>query len=467
MQIPVLSGIYTDENSDFRMSYPRNLMPVPSDQGISQGYLRPADGVVEFSTGANGIDRGGINWDGTCYRVMGSKLVSVSSLGVITEIDDVGSGGQVSLDYSFDYLGVASNLKMYLYDKVTLTQITDVDLGDVVDFIWIDGYFMTTDGEFLVVTELNDPFAVSQLKYGSSEVDPDPVIALEELNNQAYALNRYTIEVFQNIGGIGFPFQRINGAQIPRGVIGTHATTIYMENLVFVGSGRNESPSVYIGSAGQSARIATREIDQLLQEYTEAELSSIVCEARIDKGHQLLYIHLPDQTIVYDGSASRIVSKPVWFTLGTGITGKSIYKARNLVWCYDKWIVGDPTENRLGVLDNSLSSHYGELVGWDFGTIIIYNEGFGFILHLLELVCLTGRAVLGDDSTVWHQYSIDGETWSQEFPIAAGKQGERANRIAWWQNGMRQNWSIERFRGTSDAFLSVARLDARMEALNV
>jgi hypothetical protein len=466
MQIPVLSGIYTDENSDFRTSFPRNLMPVPSENGISQGYLRPADGIVHFSS-TSGIDRGGINWDDICYRVIGSKLVSVSSGGVVTEIGDVSAGGQVTLDYSFDYLGVASNNKFYLYDKTTLTQVTDPELGIVIDFVWIDGYFMTTDGEFLVVSELNDPFSVLPFKYGSSEVDPDPILGVAELNNQVYALNRYTIEVFQNIGGLNFPFQRINGAQIPKGVIGTHAKAIYMENLAFVGGGRNETVSVHMGVSGQSVRIATREIDQILQEYTEVELSNIVVEARVDKGHQLLYIHLPDRTIVYDGAASRIVQQPVWFTLTSSVAGDATYKARNFIWCYDKWIVGDPTAPRLGTISNSVGSHYGELIGWDFGTIIIYNEGFGYILHLLELVCLTGRAVLGDDSTVWHQYSIDGETWSQEMPISAGKQGDRANRIAWWQNGMRQNWSIERFRGTSDAFLSVARLEARMEALNV
>jgi putative ABC transport system ATP-binding protein len=48
MQIPVLSGIYADGDADFRSSYPVNLVPVPKDSGVSQGYLRPADGIVEL-----------------------------------------------------------------------------------------------------------------------------------------------------------------------------------------------------------------------------------------------------------------------------------------------------------------------------------------------------------------------------------------------------------------------------------
>ena len=45
MQIPILDGIYTDNNSDFRTAYPVNLIPVPKGQGISAGYLRPAEGI--------------------------------------------------------------------------------------------------------------------------------------------------------------------------------------------------------------------------------------------------------------------------------------------------------------------------------------------------------------------------------------------------------------------------------------
>jgi len=80
VQIPILSGVYADNAGDFRTSYPRNLVPVPKDQGISAGYLRPADGIVQAGTGP-GASRGGINWKGQCYRVQGTKLVRIASDG--------------------------------------------------------------------------------------------------------------------------------------------------------------------------------------------------------------------------------------------------------------------------------------------------------------------------------------------------------------------------------------------------
>lgn len=465
MQIPILSGITTNEDSDFRVSYPRNYEPVALEQGISSGYLRPADGIASFGTGP-GLDRGGINWNGVCYRVMGAKLVSIAANGTTATLADVGGATPVTFDYSFDRLAIASNNNLFYWDGA-LTQVTDTDLGTVVDMIWIDGYFMTTDGEFLVVTELADPTQVNPLKYGSSESDPDPIIALKKLRNEAYAINRFTIEVFQNIGGSLFPFQRVDGAQQQRGCVGTHACAVFMDAIAFLGGGRNEAVSAWLGVNGMTEKIATREIDLILAGYTEAQLAQSVLEERVTSGQQLLYIHLPDQTLVYNAVASKMLNKPVWYIVDSGVAAKSTYRARNFVRAYDKWLCGDPTSTNHGFLVEDLSSHYGSIIGWDFGTVIIYNKGNGAIFHELELVSLTGRAALGDDPTIYAEYSLDGEAWSQIKPIQAGKQGERNKRLVWLQQGHMNHWRIQRFSGTSDAHMSFARLEARLEPLNV
>lgn len=463
-QISVLSGTYSDPDADWRTSYPVNLVPVPKDNGISKGYLRPADGITSLATGP-GTDRGGINWNGVCYRVMGSKLVSIAINGVVTELGDVGSGAQVKLDYSFDRLAIASSGRLYYLVGTTLTQVTDGDLGNVVDMVWVDGYFMTTDGVNLVVTELGDPTSVNPLKYGSSEADPDPVVALLKMQNEVYALNRHTIEVFDNIGGDLFPFQRVEGAQIQKGAIGTHCCCVFVDAVAFLGSGRNESPAIYLGANSQAIKISTREIDQLLLTYTEEQLAASVMESRVDKGHQHLILHLPDRAIVYDLSGSSAVGQPLWFYLTSSLGGFDTYRARNLVWCYDRWQCGDPTTSNIGFLNDSISTHFGDMVRWEFGTTIVYNESRGAIFHELELVCLTGRVALGKDPTISTSYSLDGEVWSQQKHIHVGKIGDRNKRIVWFQQGHMKNWRIQRFMGDSDAFISIARLEAQLEPL--
>ena len=469
MQIPILNGIYADTNGEFRTSYPRNLIPVPKKQGISSGYLKPADGIIELASGP-GVDRGGVNWKGVCYRAMGSKLVSVAADGTLTTLGDIGGfDSTVTFDYSFDRLGISSNGNLFYWNGSTLTKVVDNDLGQVVDFIWIDGYFMTTDGNSLVVTELNDPTSVNPLKYGSSEADPDSIKGLLKLRNEAYAINRYTIEVFDNVGGSLFPFQRVAGAMIHRGAIGTYAACVLPLTtfvcVAFLGGARNEPPSIWFGINGSSSHLSTREIDTILQTYTEEQLSLTVLEARVDKNHALLYVHLPDQTLVYDAAGSEAVGEPVWFVLTSSIVGKGTYRARNLVWCYDKWISGDVTTNKIGVFADSVSSHYGSVNGWEFGTLVIYNEAEGVIFHELELIALTGNYAVDAKPTIYTSYSTDGETWSVERPRTAGRQGKRDTRLNWLQQGNMKNWRIQKFRGTSDAHISIARLEARIEPL--
>ena len=463
-QIPILSGAYSDGNADFRVSYPVNMVPVAQPQGISSGYLRPADGIVQQGTGP-GLDRGGIEWNNILYRVMGTSLVSISATGVVTTLGTIPGTDRVIMVYSFDYLAIAGDGKLFLYDGTTLTQVTDPDLRTVVDVVWVDGYFMTTDGEFLVITELNNPFAVDPLKYGSSEIDPDPVVGLIKLRNEVYAVNRHTIEVFQNVGTTGFPFERITGAQITRGSVGVNANCAFIDQIAFIGGGMGEGIAVWLGVNGNSVKISTREIDILLSEYTEAQLALAFMETRTDRDHRQLLIHLPDKTLVYDAVTTAALGQPVWYVLTSSLTGVGQYRSSKLVYAYGRWNTCDTQTNRIGYLVDNISTHWGEKVGWSFATQIIYNEGRGVIVHDLELVALTGRVALGEDPTISTQYSDDGVTYSQRKFIRAGKIGDRAKRLLWMQQGALRNWRVQRFTGDSDAFLSFARLEARLEPL--
>ena len=476
MQIPILNGIYADNTPELRTTYPVNMVPVSKKSGISNGFLRPGDGLVANGTGP-GIDRGGIEWNGVCYRVMGTSLVTVASDGTVTVLGDVGSGGLVIFDYSFDVLAIVSGERLYYWIPVNtaatlpwnptapiLRQVTDPDLGVVLDVVWVDGYFMTTDGEFLVVTELLDPMSVNPLKYGTSEVDPDPVVALLKLRNEVYALNRHTIEVFDNVGGDLFPFARIDGAQIPRGSIGTQGCCVFVDSMAFLGSSRNEAPGIFLGVSANTTKISTQEIDNILLNYTEAQLALVKLESRNDKNHQHLYVHLPDKTLVFDATATQELGEQVWFILTSTTVGFSQYRAQNFVWAYNRWLIGDPQSTNVGYMVQDTGHHYGQQVRWEFGTEIVYNEGNGAIFNRLELVALTGSVEIGKNPQISTSYSVNGKSWSQDRSVSVGTTGAN-KRLAWFQQGHMRNWRIQRFRGDSDAHLSFMRLEAQIEPL--
>jgi hypothetical protein len=466
LAIPILSGIYASGAADFRAAYPVNLIPVPVESGISKGYLRPADGLVKNGEGP-GSSRGAILWRNQMYRVLGTKLCRVSQNGAVTQLGDVGTGGLVSMAYSFDRLAITSGGRLYYYDGADLVQVEDEDLGTVLDVTWIDGYFVLTDGEFAIVTELNDPTSINPLKYGAAERDPDPIVGSQVNRGELYLIGRHTIEVFQNVGGQFFPFQRIPGGHMQKGAVGVKAHCLFNDAIAFVGSGRNEAPAVYIGDNAQTIRISTREIDLLLASYSETQLATIELEAVTRSGHRWLYLHLPDRTMVYDLSATSILEEPVWFCLTSAIDDFGTYKGRHFIWFNGQMFAGDPTSGNVGYATDGRADHWGDAVRHEFQTMIIHGEQVGGVFHRLELVGLTGFVPVDADPKVSMCWSKDGMTWSLPRWASAGKRGELAKRIVWLQAGMFNKWRLQRFTWDSHAHISVARCEAEIEQLTV
>lgn len=463
-QVPILKGVYSDAYGRFRASLPINLEPNIVDTGLSEGQLIASPGITLAATGP-GPDRGGYLWRGVHYRVMGTKLVSVTS-GSVTVLGDVGAGGPVTFDQSFDLLSINSGSNLFYWNGTTLGQVTDPDLGVVIDQIWVDGRFMTTDGTYLVVTELSDPYAVDPLKYGSSEVDPDPIVALRKVRGEIYALNRFTIENFQNRGGTGFPFTRNPGGMIPtKGCVGSRARVDFLESFAFVGGGRNEALSIYLAGPGQAASLSTPEIDAYLAALSDAEQAAIELDARVEDGEQRLYVHLPDKTLVYSQQASRKNQGAVWSIVAGGITASDPYPIRHLTLIDSRWHGGDAA-GRVGYLDSSVKTQFGTVAGWQFDTVFMFNEGRGFILRAAELTALTGNAPSGLDPTLFMSTTDDGRTWGQERAIAMGKLGERNKRLQWRPKRKFGNYSGMRFRGANAAIASIARLDVDVEGMS-
>lgn len=465
-QISIMSGIYTDETSDWRGFMPVNKELIMGDNGVAKGYLGQVHGATQQTSGY-GRSRGGIERNGACFRVMGSRLLGVTESGATSDYGDVGDDGRlVSLDYSFDRLAIASAGKLwYLIDGATsVVQVTDPDLGAANDVLFIDGRFMTTDGTSLVITELSNPMAVDPLKYGSAETDPDPIYGLCKIRGEVYALGRFTIQNFRDVGGGGFPFTNNPGGFIPRGIVGRKAWSYFHETFAFLGCARRERPSVYIADAGSSRSISTQEVDKLLATLTAEELASVEMEQRNDQNEQRLFMHLPDRSLCYMAQASAAVGEPVWITLRNGVEMDGAYPVRHLVPCFGKWLCASP-DGRIGYVDEESAKFWGIDQGWEFRTNFLYNGSRGGIIHKLELVGLPGRVAFGDEAKIFLSTSIDGETFGREFAISAGKFGQRSKRLVWWLNRRFANSVVLRFRGVGNAHISFTRLEADVEAL--
>lgn len=453
--LSLLSGVLGGENAQFNVSYPLNLEPKVIDIRLSKGQLMPAAGASLFATGP-GDDRGGITWNDQLYRVMGDQLCRIGVSGQVTPLGSVGfgDGKRCGFDYSFDRLAIRSGEALWHFNGVTLTQVTDEDLGAVRDFIWIDGYFMTTDGVYVLVNELNDPTQIKPLKYGSAEEDPDPVTGLLKYRSEAYVLGRYSIEVLANVGGNGFPFQVNRGAGIPFGCIGPLAKCLFGDSFAFVGSARGERLNVFVAGQGTAQPIGTGEVCDALAKVSD--LSSIELEVRESKGEKRLTLHLPGESWVFMLKASTEAGTPIWYRVKTDEHG---YRLRAPVVAYGKTIVGDPLSGRLGEITETDSRHYGEEVEWQFDCGLLNNEGFGGIVHSVELVGLPGRGY--DEGVVFMSMTRDGETFTQERAVSLGRRGARTRRIQWRPHSRFTNYLGLRFRGRGMAGMAACEVKAQ------
>ena len=215
-----------------------------------------------------------------------------------------------------------------------------------------------------------------------------------------------------------------------------------------------------MGIDGQTSKLSTRDIDKKLAKLTPVQLASVHLSARMVDGHDFLYIRLPDETIVYDHSASRALEQPVWHRLTSGEKG---YRGAHIVNCYGKWNVADTLSGAIGVFSDKVSTHWGDKTTWEFGTPIAYNEGSGAIVHEMTLFVLNGTAK--DGAVVLTDHSEDGVNWSQVRPCSVGSRGDGSKQMAWRRQGRLRHSRMQRFRGNSDARITATRLDILPEGL--
>lgn len=460
MEIPILSGVITDEQANINASLPINLEIIPSPASFSKAYLRSAPGVTAFGD-YPGADFGGVIWNGTHYRTMDTMLVKVAQDGTTTAIGTAGIG-RTRFDYSFTHLMISRGKALYLYDGTTIQEVTDPDLGKSIDALWMRGQFVSTDGKSIVVTQISDPFSVDPNKYIGAEDDPDPIVGLLRIGTQLVALGGNTIQFFSYTGGSGFPFDANLNATISIGCVGRFGKVLYDNGFAWVGQRRNQQLGVWYSEGGDPVKLSTREVDERLA--NEPNPQSIQVEERTDHNERRLYIHLSDCTLVYLKTASEALQSRVWYVAYGDRTQSRIYRPRHPVLAYGQWVVGFEDGVGLGVIDETTSKVKGAQIGWQFDTPLAYNESKGGIMHRIDLTGMPGR---GGPSTAFMSWTLDGETWSEERACAPIPSGGRTNSISWRPHKRFGTYLGLRFRGDSGALASWSRIDAEVEGLSV
>ncbi len=479
MQLDIATGFYQSVSLPLSAQRCINWEPiVPEAAALSRNALRDVYGIdTRTITGATitGINRGAKVVSGIPYLINETKLYSFTAAGVATDHGTINGSGRVSTATNGRYLViVVPGVTGYVFDNtdLSLTEITDIDwqVSDTVTFK--DGYFIFTasDGLQFFVSNLNQPLVYSGLDFGTAEVRPDKIVAgFINPQNELLIFGEEIIELFQNVGGIGFPFQRVPGATIQKGLRAKFSLVEFDNTVVGLMGAVGELTAVWqIG--GGARKISTSAIDNAIQEYTEDEIAKAFSFSYAYGGNYFVAITLestriPSRTFVYDATTSAATGGKVWHERQSGVVDDK-WRVAAILAAYGDLIVTDSIDGRVGTLNKNTHTEYGNPIFRQKASSPFESDYQAMFVSKLMLTMESGIGVIdsaadGHEPLIGMESSDDGgRTWSTRYLRSYGKIGQYQQIPTWRRQGRIPRNRVLRFTTTEPIKSHLLRLDA-------
>ena len=476
--LPIGFSFYQSESLPFSAQRCVNWIPTVAESGaLSTRMLMQPSGLKVFSDTLLNANRGGQVMKDVPYFIEGNTLVSLSSAGVVTTHGTVEGAGRVSLANNGQFLViVVPGGKSYAFDNLanTLTEITDVDFRTSDTVVFKDGFFVfsASDGSVFFNSSLNDPFNYDALDFGTAEINPDRIVALHVNHNELFVPGLETIELFQNIGGTGFPFQRIPGANIQKGVHAKFSLIEFDNTFCFIGGGLNERSAVWkVTGSSSVSKISTDAIDNEIQKFTREEISDSFAMTFSERGQFFAVFtfespRIPSRTFIYNATASALLGQKVWFELQAGVNDGR-YRVQSIVAAYGKLLVGDDRSGIIGEIDKDTLNYYGDEIFRSSATQPFSQDGLAIFAGEFEATFESGVGLTagnGSDPQVRMDRSDDGgRTFNSETSRAIGKIGKFGQRSIWRRQGRFPVARTVRLTITDEVRANLIRLAATPE----
>jgi len=457
-------GIANGLESDYRDNLPTNMYAVKKEILGAKGYMIEYPGLTLLGTGS-GIDRSGVYNErlGNQYRISGTKMVSVSTAGAVVELGTVPGESQARMEgfYSFNTQGVIADGKFFLYDtSAGFREVTDADLGSPIDGVWVDGYYFMTDGEYIFHTDIDDESAIDPLKFATAEFMPDPSNGLSKTqDNKVMVWGRYSLEYFVNDATSNFSFTRVQTRAQKIGIVATHAKCESGGNFFITGGYKDSAVGVYKIGIGTSIKVSTREIDKLIKEYSEPELSDMRMEARTEDDITFVLVHLPGETLCFNESVAKSFGVELaWTKLKSDVQGDVTYRAINGVndSRSSEWVYGDKQGSNIGLLDNDVCTHYEEIAEWLLYTALLKIEKFS--IDEIELETIPGHTT-DSEAKISFSLTYDGVIYGNEWFELYGEPGNYNRRFYLRRLGIVSDWVAFKFRGATKSRMAFALME--------
>lgn len=443
MRIPFATNSYRSASLPLSAQRVVNLYPeVQPPNTKTQVPIFGSPGIVTFATAGSGPIRGGHVFGGVLHVVSGEQLYSVTSAGVATSVgSSIPGSGRISMADNGDELGMVNGTNGYIYSSASGFQlITDIDFTPANTIDFLDGFFIFdrigTNEWFR--SDLLDGTAYDSTAFATAESKSDQILSVRQHKQLAYLFGEFSIEPWQNVGTANFPWQRISGGTIDRGIIAAHAFGDEDESLFFVGEDR----VAYRLGGTQLKRISTHAIEQEWQTY--ATVSDCFGLSVPWSGHKWIVFTFPTQakTWVYDIATNMWHERESRDVNGTAL-GR--WRANMAIQAYGKVFIGDAYSGKIGYLDASTYAEFGDPMYAEAVGTPAHADGKPIFVSEFRLEMETGVGLAsgqGSDPQVMLDVSRDGgRTFDdQQAWQTAGKIGEYRTELRWRRLGNALEW---------------------------
>jgi len=462
--INLTGGTYKHKSLPLSAQVTRNFWPQKQadNKAKAEYILEGYPGKVLFGAKDVGVDRGMFEHKGILYKVTGSKLYSINSLGAHTELGDIPGTGRCIFAPITSNIVIETGTSRYLWDGSTVALIDDVDLEAGTGIAHLNSQIIYGgQGGRFGVSDVGDAASINGLNYATAEAEADDLLRPYTFSQVAYMMGKQTIELWWNSGQGSPPFDRFEGGIIQVGLGAFYSVANDDENIYFLG----DDYLVYGTRGGSSAvisPISNPAMARLFKKYSTVSDAIGYCMNFDGQWIYILTFPTADKTWAFPAGGE-------WFELSSGLNaGRDI--GNSYAFAFGKHLIADYQNGNIYELSDEVYTENGnEIIRIrDSAPLhggLFKQPGKEFELTRFELIMEKGVGALegqGEDPVVMLSLSNDGKTFSNEMWATVGKLGEFNWKVEWFNLGRFESL-ILRIRVSDPVYWSIHGASADIE----
>jgi len=457
MKTPVNFAIATQQGKYKRVNGSRllNLYPEIQPKGSKVPVvLHHTPGQYKFCSLPTAPIQGLQVMDDVLYAATSSKLYRIDWRGSYTELGDIVCNSKASMATNGIHIVLVNGQRGYAYSLTDgVYSLAGEGWYPANTVTHQDGYFIfnrRSTGQFFLSGLLSTEF--DALDYATAEAAPDDTKAIISDQRSLWLFGSQSTEIWYNNAG-EFPFQRIQGAYIEKGIAGPYSAVKMDNGIFFLGN----DGVVYRTNGYTIQRVSSHDVES---EFLSGKISDAEAYSYTESGHVFYVLTLPSQnkTVAYDAAAG------LWAERGHSIHGR--HNAQCYAFCYGKHLIGDFQSGDIFALDNQAYTDNGDIIEREAIAPVLHNNQNRVSMYGLEIEigCPGRKLESGGSAKVSMQFSDNnGKTWSSVRTRDIVSNGNKQKRVKFGPLGQFMNRNI-RIRVTDPVPVAIAGIYTEIQA---